>query len=42
MTAGGWLFMLSSVGFVLVLTAYCFVKVLAKKSSDVPDLPPTP
>jgi hypothetical protein len=29
-TIGGWIFMLSSVGFVLWLTVYCFVKVLAK------------
>jgi hypothetical protein len=30
MTLAGWVFMLSSVGFVLWLTAYCFWKVLSK------------
>jgi len=30
MTLGGWIFMLSSVGFTLWLTAYCFWKVLRK------------
>lgn len=28
MTAGGWIFMLSSVGFVVCLVAYCFYRVL--------------
>ncbi len=27
---GGWIFMLSSIGFVVGLTAYCFYRVLAK------------
>ncbi len=30
MTSEGWIFMVSSVGFVLWLTAYCFYNVLAK------------
>jgi len=28
MTAGGWLFMIVSVGFVVVLVTYCFYRVL--------------
>ncbi len=32
MTLGGWIFMLSSVGFVLALTGYCFWKVVAKRT----------
>lgn len=33
MTAGGWIFMLSSLGFVLWLLAFCFHRVLAKPSA---------
>ena len=29
MTAGGWVFMSLSIGFVVFLTAFCFYKVLA-------------
>lgn len=44
MTVGGWIFMLSSVGFVLWLTGYCFWKVLNKpaKSSDNRPISPPP
>ena len=30
MNIGGWIFMLSSIGFVVGLTAYCFYRVLSK------------
>ena len=33
LTVGGWLFMLTSLTFVVVLTAYCFYRVLAKPSA---------
>ncbi|GMU80206.1 MAG: hypothetical protein AMXMBFR47_00770 [Planctomycetota bacterium] len=33
MTTGGWIFMLGSVGFVVGLTAFCFVRVMRKPSS---------
>ena len=33
MTPGGWIFMLSSIGFVLWLTGYCFYRVLTKPAS---------
>lgn len=39
MTIGGWIFMLSSVGFVLWLTVYCFVKVLMKPAHRDEDIP---
>lgn len=32
MTAGGWLFMLTSVGFVVGLVSYCFYRVLTAPS----------
>jgi hypothetical protein len=32
MTTAGWIFMLSSLGFVLGLTAFCFWSVLSKPS----------
>ncbi len=43
MTVGGWIFMLSSVGFVLWLTGYCFWKVLRKPGPERPTehAPPT-
>lgn len=34
MTLGGWIFMLGSVGTVLVLAGYCFWKVLATPGSE--------
>jgi hypothetical protein len=33
MRLSGWLFMVGSLGFVLVLTAFCFYKVLARPSA---------
>jgi hypothetical protein len=33
MQAEGWIFMIGSVGFVLILTAYCFARVLMKPQS---------
>ena len=33
MTVQGWIFMISSVGFVVGLTFYCFYRVLAKPQS---------
>lgn len=33
MTTGGWIFMLTSIGFVLVLITFCFVRVLTKPSA---------
>lgn len=36
MTIGGWIFMLSSVLFVVSLTAWCFSKVL-KAAPESPD-----
>jgi hypothetical protein len=33
MNAGGWIFMLASVGFVLWLTAYCFHRVLSRPAA---------
>jgi hypothetical protein len=34
MTAAGWILMLSSVGFVLTLTVYCFYRVLTAPERD--------
>lgn len=36
MTAGGWIFMLSSVSFVVGLTVWCFAKVF-KAAPDEPE-----
>lgn len=33
MRTSGWIFMLFSVGFVVILTAWCFYKVLVKPAS---------
>ena len=33
MTPSGWLFMVCSIGFVLLLTGWCFYRVLAKPSA---------
>ena len=33
MTTAGWIFMLASLGFVLVLTFYCFFRVLSKPAA---------
>ena len=33
MSAGGWIFMISSVGFVVGLCAYCFYTILTKPST---------
>jgi len=33
MTAGGWVFMLCSIGLVLALVTFCFYRVLSKPSS---------
>lgn len=33
MTPSGWIFMVSSISFVLWLTAYCFHRVLTKPTS---------
>ncbi len=42
MTREGWIFMIGSVGFVLVLTAYCFIRVLRKpQTADHLQAPPT-
>ena len=31
MTAGGWLFMIGSISFVVILTVWCFYRVLTWK-----------
>jgi hypothetical protein len=42
MTLGGWIFMLSSLGFVLWLTGYCFYRVLSSPAAaDDLHAPPT-
>ncbi|HWL94577.1 MAG TPA: hypothetical protein VNT79_13725 [Phycisphaerae bacterium] len=33
MTTSGWIFMLASLGFVLVLVGYCFYRVMAKPAA---------
>lgn len=33
MNAGGWIFMIGSISFVLVLTYYCFRRVLTKPAA---------
>jgi hypothetical protein len=33
MTTAGWIFMLSSIAFVLVLCGYCFTRVIRKPSA---------
>ena len=41
-TTEGWIFMLTSIGFVLWLTGYCFYRVLSKPSSaEQMHAPPT-
>ncbi len=41
MTPGGWIFMLSSLGFVLWLTGYCFYRVLTAPAAGDLHAPPT-
>ena len=36
MTAGGWIFMLTSVGFVLGLVGFCFYRVLSGSGTRRP------
>jgi hypothetical protein len=36
----GWLFMIASVGFVVILTFWCFYKVLTAPPEDHPVTPP--
>lgn len=33
MTTGGWIFMVSSIGFVLSLVGFCFYRVLTKPAA---------
>lgn len=33
LTTGGWIFMVTSIGFVLALIIYCFSRVLSKPAS---------
>ena len=40
MTIAGWILMIASNAFVLVLTGFCFYRVLSKPPPR-PDLPPT-
>ena len=37
MTAGGWMFMLASIGCVLGLVGFCFYRVLAGPGTRRPD-----
>ncbi len=37
MTAGGWIFMLTSVGFVLGLVGFCFYRVLTGSEDRQPE-----
>jgi hypothetical protein len=39
-TGGGWAFMLLSIGFVVVLTAWCFYKVLTVPHPEDEAIPP--
>jgi len=41
MTIAGWILMIASNAFVLVLNVYCFYRVLQKPTAAREDLPPT-